>query len=109
MPRVTRFTDMNEYANASNPDQPFTRPVAFRRNSAGAFATSPVVIDPSLLRFVDLRSAVDQQVLLHLAFLRVQVDDRRLEDPVLVGAAGVDGQRATDLHRPPAFVDVTVE
>ena len=34
MPSVTRFTDMNEYANASNPDQPFTRPVAFLRNSA---------------------------------------------------------------------------
>ena len=36
MPSVTRLTDMNEYVNASNPDQPLTRPVAFLRNSDGA-------------------------------------------------------------------------
>jgi hypothetical protein len=36
---------MNAYTNASKPDQPFTRPVAFLRNSAGAFAISPVVIE----------------------------------------------------------------
>ena len=36
MPSVTRLTDMNEYENASNPDQPLTRPVAFLRNSDGA-------------------------------------------------------------------------
>src|SRR3954451_12570221 len=36
MPSVTRLTDMNEYENASKPDQPLTNPVAFLRNSDGA-------------------------------------------------------------------------
>src|SRR6185503_6909806 len=36
MPRQTRLTDMNAYTNASKPDQPFTSPVALRRNSDGA-------------------------------------------------------------------------
>src|ERR1700758_3015848 len=40
MPRVTRLTDMNEYANASKPDQPLTGPVAFRRNRGGAEAVA---------------------------------------------------------------------
>ena len=42
-PSVTKFTDMNEYRNASNFDQPLTRPVAFRRKSAGDSLT--VAID----------------------------------------------------------------
>ena len=37
-------------------------------------------------------SAVDQQIALHLALLRIEIDDRRLEDAVLVGAPGVDRQ-----------------
>ena len=39
---------MNEYENASNPDQPLTSPVAFLRNSDGA-AGMPVAMLPSLL------------------------------------------------------------
>ena len=39
-------------------------------------------------------SAVDQQITLHLAFLDVEVDDRRLEHAVLVRAAGVHRQGA---------------
>ena len=37
---------MNEYVNASNPDQPLTSPVAFLRNSDGA-AVVPEAMDPS--------------------------------------------------------------
>ena len=39
-PSVTKLTDMNEYTNASKRDQPFTNPVALRRNRVGA---SPIV------------------------------------------------------------------
>ena len=38
-PSVTKLTDMNEYRNASNLDQPLTSPVALRRNRVGASPT----------------------------------------------------------------------
>src|SRR5512132_3554138 len=41
-PSVTKLTDMNEYRNASNLDQPLTRPVAFRRNRPGASLTAAI-------------------------------------------------------------------
>ena len=47
MPSVTRFTDMNEYVNASKPDQPLTRPVAFLRNSDGAALVSDAMVPSS--------------------------------------------------------------
>ena len=47
MPSVTRLTDMNEYVNASNPDQPLTRPVAFLRNSDGAALPGTEAMLPS--------------------------------------------------------------
>ena len=48
MPSVTRLTDMNEYVNASNPDHPLTRPVAFLRNRDGAAV--PEAMIPSSAR-----------------------------------------------------------
>src|ERR671931_2011979 len=93
---------MNEYRNASNLDQPFTRPVAFRRNRVGASLTA--AIDPPLGA-----SAVHELVVLHLVLPRVDRDDRRLEDALLVRAPRVQRQRLADPRRALALVDVTVE
>src|SRR6476620_3674613 len=100
MPSVTRLTDMNEYENASNPDQPLTRPVAFLRNSDGAVPvpdamtfllstrTSPVERAFSRRRPNErpMRRAlaVDQQIALHRSLLLIEVDDGCLEDAILV-------------------------
>src|SRR5947209_4002010 len=43
---VTTFTDMNEYTNASNLDQPLTSPVALRRNRVGASPTVAIDSNP---------------------------------------------------------------
>ena len=53
--------------------------------------------------------AVDQQIALHRSLLLIEVDDRRLEDAVLVGASGVDGEGLADPDRALALVDVAVE
>src|SRR5215216_2073813 len=87
-PSVTKLTDMNEYRNASNFDQPLTRPVAFRRNRPGASLTAAIDRTPPLSGTPD-GSAVDQLVVLHLVLLRVDRDDRRLQDALLVRAARV--------------------
>src|SRR4029077_166038 len=111
MPSVTRFTDMNEYENASKPDQPFTRPVAFLRNSAGvAFVSDAMGCLPLSSIPLDVTpSAVDQQIALHRALLLIEVDDRRLQDAILVRTARVDRERGADLHGALALVDVAME
>src|SRR3989337_747232 len=96
-----RLTDRNEYTNASNRDHPFTSPVAFRRKTGGA-ASVPAAMAPLL-------SARDQLVVLDPASLLVQLDDRRLQHPLLVRAARVDGQRLPHPLGSLALVDVPVE
>src|SRR5512133_3978577 len=70
-PSVTKLTDMNEYRNASNLDQPLTSPVGFRWKSPGASLTAAIVRIPSPCQRPD-RSAGDQLVVLHLVLLGVQ-------------------------------------
>src|SRR5207302_11288433 len=92
--------------NASNVDQALTRPVALRRNSAGLVPVAvPNVV--SAMCFLLTSSSVDQLIALD-AFLRVELDDRAHEHPLLVGAAWIDGKRLADLHGALALVDVTV-
>src|SRR5689334_4943490 len=109
MPSATRFTDINEQANASNPDQPVTSTDAVRRNSAGALAISPVVIEAAFPPLSYPTSAIDQQIALHLRFLGVDVDDRGLQDPVLVRGAGIDREGLAQLHGAASLVDVAVQ
>src|SRR4029453_7407756 len=113
-PSVTKFTDMNEYRNASNFDHPLTRPVALRRNSPGASLTAAIDRTPSSCPNPrsgrpDESSAVDQLVVLHLVLLRIDRDDRRLEDAFLVRAAGVQRQRPPEPGGAAALMDVAVE
>src|SRR6185437_7464557 len=54
-------------------------------------------------------SAVHQLIVLHLPLLGVDVHDRRLEDPLLVGAPWVQRERLADPRRALALVDVAVE
>src|SRR5437588_97863 len=67
-PSVTKFTDMNEYTNASNFDQPLTRPVALRRKSVGDSLTVAIDLHVGIQR----RSLVDSGA----ERRRVEVEDR---------------------------------
>src|SRR6476620_1317287 len=54
-------------------------------------------------------SAVDQQIALHRSLLRIEVDDGRLEHPVLVRTTRVDRQRGAESDRTLALMDVAME
>src|SRR5262245_668292 len=106
-PSVTKLTDMNEYRNASNLDQPFTSPVALRRNRDGV---SPIVATVTPSRDVaDPALAVDQLVRLHLSFLLVDCDQRRLQHALLVGTPWIEYERRAEPGRALRLVDVPVE
>src|ERR1700694_526184 len=58
--------------------------------------------------FLLTSSSVDQLIALD-AFLGIELDDRSHEHSLLVRAAGIDGERFTELHRTLALVDVSVQ
>src|SRR6266498_3947581 len=134
-PSVTKLTDMNEYRKASNFDHPLTSPVALRRNSVGAspatairvpFQPQPASAAGAISMNALLRAepsphggsagglgpphlAVDQLIGPDLPLPGVEVHDRRLKNPFLVGAARVERERAADPGRAPALVDMAVQ
>src|SRR5438046_80422 len=106
-PSVTKLTDMKEKRNASNFDHPFTSPVALRRNRVGPSPVTVAIFTPPQGR--NGRSAVHQLVVLDLPLLRIDVDDRRLQDALFVGTAGVQRERRPDPCRALALVAVPVQ
>src|SRR4029078_752290 len=88
--------------NASPTDQPRTRPVAFRTKSDRSSYAPAVVVAMQFLLSAREQEALD-------LLLAVEVDDGPEEIALLVGAPGVDAERAPDPGRRLAFVDVTVE
>src|SRR5712691_1553825 len=115
--------------NASNFDQPFTRPVAFRRNKVGASPTAAIRTPSEYERLcrgdrvprmltrlghhlrsaAPDRSAVHQLVVLDLLLLGVDVDDRSLKNTFLVCAPWVQYERRADPGCALALVDVPVK
>src|SRR4029077_13843997 len=93
--------------NASKVDQALTRPVALRRNRVGRAPALPIVVS-AMFSSPSLRLTVDELVALD-SLLGVEVDDRRHEDPLLIGAAWIDGKRFAELHRALALVNVSMQ
>src|SRR3954464_2388768 len=88
--------------NASFTDQPRTRPVAFRTKSDRSSYAPAVVVAMQFLLSAREQEALD-------LLLAVEVDDGPEEIALLVGAPGVDAERAPDPRGRLALVDVAVE
>src|SRR3954468_23726923 len=96
--------------NASRVDQPRTRPVALRTNTARSAESAPAATEairpsPPLLGGV---LPARQHEVLHL-LLALDVDDRPEQLTLCVGAAGVDAERLPEPVGAARLVDVPVQ
>src|SRR5687768_15055481 len=90
--------------NASRTAHPRTRPVALRAKSDGSTDGST---RPAALSIPLLLSARHDEALDLLSFL--EIDDGPEQLSLLVGATGVDAERATDPRVPARLVDMAVQ